>query len=124
MKPSFIASGALAGTLAYGAHAFGQTATPEGIMKQDAASSGSTAVATETFEAGAKPPDEAKDDTEGSALVDQLAEGGRMLIPVGGREAQELVMVRREGGEVTEETVGGECTFVPLLGRFAWVEAP
>jgi len=54
------------------------------------------------------------------ALVDQLGEGGRMLIPVGSREAQDLVLVRREGGEVTEETVRGDCTFVPLLGRFAW----
>ncbi len=54
------------------------------------------------------------------ALVDQLGEGGRMLIPVGSLESQELVLVRRESGDVTEEVVGGECTFVPLLGRFAW----
>lgn len=56
------------------------------------------------------------------ALLDQLAEGGRMLIPIGSRESQELVLVRREGGEVREEVVRGECTFVPLLGRFAWRE--
>jgi protein-L-isoaspartate(D-aspartate) O-methyltransferase len=55
-----------------------------------------------------------------SALVDQLADGGRMLIPVGGRDSQDLVLVRKEGFAVTEETVKGECTFVPLLGRFAW----
>lgn len=55
-----------------------------------------------------------------SALVDQLADGGRMLIPVGSREAQELVLVRRIGAEVTEDVVRGSCTFVPLLGRFAW----
>ncbi len=55
-----------------------------------------------------------------STLVDQLGEGGRMLIPVGSREAQDLVLVRREDDEVSEETVKGECTFVPLLGRFAW----
>lgn len=54
------------------------------------------------------------------ALVDQLGEGGRMLIPVGARDEQELLLVRREGGEVTEEAVKGDCTFVPLLGRFAW----
>ncbi len=54
------------------------------------------------------------------ALVDQLGEGGRMLIPVGSLESQELLLVRREGGDVTQEVVGGECTFVPLLGRFAW----
>jgi protein-L-isoaspartate(D-aspartate) O-methyltransferase len=55
-----------------------------------------------------------------SALVDQLADGGRMLIPVGSRRSQDLVLVRRSGSEVTEEIVRGACTFVPLLGRFAW----
>ncbi|HSH74958.1 MAG TPA: protein-L-isoaspartate(D-aspartate) O-methyltransferase, partial [Longimicrobiales bacterium] len=56
------------------------------------------------------------------ALVDQLADDGRMLIPVGSREAQELVLVRKTGFVVTEESVRGECTFVPLLGRFAWTD--
>jgi protein-L-isoaspartate(D-aspartate) O-methyltransferase len=55
-----------------------------------------------------------------SALVDQLGEGGRMLIPVGSRESQDLVFVTKEGFAVNEEIVRGECTFVPLLGRFAW----
>ena len=54
------------------------------------------------------------------ALVDQLGEGGRMLIPVGSRESQELVLVQKTGFAVTEEIVRGDCTFVPLLGRFAW----
>lgn len=56
------------------------------------------------------------------ALVDQLGDPGRMLIPVGDRNEQELVLVQKSGGEVTEETLEGECTFVPLLGRFAWRE--
>ena len=56
------------------------------------------------------------------ALVDQLADGGRMLIPVGSRDIQELVLVRKDGLAVTEEKVGGEVRFVPLLGRFAWTE--
>jgi len=55
-----------------------------------------------------------------SALVDQLGEEGRMLIPVGSRDSQDLVLVRKTGFVVTEEIVKGECTFVPLLGRFAW----
>jgi protein-L-isoaspartate(D-aspartate) O-methyltransferase len=54
------------------------------------------------------------------ALVDQLADAGRMLIPVGALDSQELVLVRKEGFIVTEEVVKGDCTFVPLLGRFAW----
>lgn len=56
------------------------------------------------------------------ALVDQLADGGRMLIPVGGRDIQELILVRKSGFAATEEVVGGEVKFVPLLGRFAWSE--
>jgi protein-L-isoaspartate(D-aspartate) O-methyltransferase len=55
-----------------------------------------------------------------SALVDQLGDGGRMLIPVGSKETQDLVLVQKTGFAVTEEVVKGECTFVPLLGRFAW----
>ena len=55
-----------------------------------------------------------------STLVDQLADGGRMLVPVGSRDSQDLVMVRKEGDHVSEEIVRGDCSFVPLLGRFAW----
>ena len=54
------------------------------------------------------------------AFLDQLGEGGRMLIPVGSREHQELILVRREDGEIQQEVIQGGCTFVPLLGRFAW----
>lgn len=55
-----------------------------------------------------------------STLVEQLADGGRMLIPVGSRESQDLLLVRKHGSDVIEEVVRGDCTFVPLLGRFAW----
>ena len=54
------------------------------------------------------------------ALMDQLADPGRMLIPVGSKDAQNLLLVRKEGGTITEEEVQSGCTFVPLLGRFAW----
>jgi protein-L-isoaspartate(D-aspartate) O-methyltransferase len=54
------------------------------------------------------------------ALVDQLGDGGRMLIPVGSKDTQELLLVRKDGFIVTEEVVKGDCAFVPLLGRFAW----
>jgi protein-L-isoaspartate(D-aspartate) O-methyltransferase len=55
-------------------------------------------------------------------LLAQLAVGGRMLVPVGSRAAQRLLMVRRsEAGYEEEEVL--DCTFVPLLGRFGWEAA-
>lgn len=54
------------------------------------------------------------------ALVDQLADGGRMLIPVGDRETQKLVLVRKDGFIVSQEELAGDVRFVPLLGRFAF----
>ena len=53
------------------------------------------------------------------ALLDQLGDGGRMLIPIGTREQQKLTLVRKTGFAVTEETLE-DVTFVPLLGRFAF----
>jgi protein-L-isoaspartate(D-aspartate) O-methyltransferase len=55
-------------------------------------------------------------------LVEQLAVGGRMLVPVGTRESQSLVLVTRTPDGIEERDVV-ECTFVPLLGRFGWSEA-
>lgn len=57
------------------------------------------------------------------AYLDQLADPGRMLIPVGSREEQELLMVRKEDGEVLQEGVKDACTFVPLLGEHGWTPA-
>lgn len=54
-------------------------------------------------------------------LIEQLAIGGRMLVPVGSLEAQQLVMVTRTEAGHDEEVVL-DCTFVPLLGRFGWNE--
>ena len=48
------------------------------------------------------------------ALVEQLGEGGRMMIPVGPPEQQELKFVRRVNGEVHIK-VHDACRFVPLV---------
>ncbi len=53
------------------------------------------------------------------SLLAQLAEGGRMLIPLGGRDEQELTLVRKGPGGIETEPVGS-CAFVPLVGRFGW----
>jgi len=54
-------------------------------------------------------------------LMEQMADGGRMLIPVGGREMQRLMLVTRHGDQYAQREVT-ECTFVPLLGRFGWAD--
>jgi protein-L-isoaspartate(D-aspartate) O-methyltransferase len=53
------------------------------------------------------------------ALRDQLAEGGRLVVPVGDRMGQRLVRVRRTGGELEEEPLM-LCAFVPLVGEGGW----
>lgn len=57
------------------------------------------------------------------ALVDQLADGGRLVIPVGPRTGQVLVRVTRSG-EVLERESLLECRFVPLVGEEGWTGAP
>jgi protein-L-isoaspartate(D-aspartate) O-methyltransferase len=55
------------------------------------------------------------------ALLDQLAEGGILVIPVGTRDHQELVRVVREGESFRQENLGA-CIFVPLIGREGFAE--
>ncbi|MGE5326943.1 MAG: protein-L-isoaspartate(D-aspartate) O-methyltransferase [Deltaproteobacteria bacterium] len=52
-------------------------------------------------------------------LLDQLAEGGRLVIPVGGLTRQDLLLVFKHGGE-TATRVLDPCMFVPLVGKQAW----
>lgn len=53
------------------------------------------------------------------SLLDQLADPGIMVIPVGSRGFQELKVVEKKGGGVSTRDAGG-CVFVPLLGREGW----
>lgn len=53
-------------------------------------------------------------------LVDQLAPGGRMVIPVGDQHIQELIqVVKEEDGIIRRLNLGG-CRFVKLVGEHAW----
>ncbi len=54
-------------------------------------------------------------------LIDQLAVGGRMIIPVGGHYAQDLIKLTKEKSGVRQENLGG-CRFVKLIGENAWRE--
>jgi protein-L-isoaspartate(D-aspartate) O-methyltransferase len=49
------------------------------------------------------------------ALLEQLAEGGRLVIPVGPTGRQSLLRIVRHGDRFTEQDLGG-VAFVPLLG--------
>jgi protein-L-isoaspartate(D-aspartate) O-methyltransferase len=56
-----------------------------------------------------------------AALLDQLAEGGRLVIPVGDRFAQTLKkLVKSRSGTTVESHT--ECRFVDLIGKFGWAE--
>lgn len=52
-------------------------------------------------------------------LIDQLAEGGRLIAPVGPRDCQDLIKLVKHEGRVEEIPLGGVC-FVPLIGQFGW----
>ncbi|OLC05427.1 MAG: protein-L-isoaspartate O-methyltransferase [Gemmatimonadetes bacterium 13_1_40CM_4_69_8] len=56
-------------------------------------------------------------------LTEQLALGGRLVVPIGDLAAQELVILRRTAGGVEERRAGG-VRFVPLISRLAFSELP
>jgi len=54
-------------------------------------------------------------------LVEQLKEGGRLVIPVGDRYGQQLItVVKTVEGMITERSI--PCVFVPLIGNHGWKE--
>ncbi len=54
-------------------------------------------------------------------LKEQLADGGRLVAPVGDRMSQHLIICERDGDEVSR-SYGIGCVFVPLLGEHGWGE--
>jgi protein-L-isoaspartate(D-aspartate) O-methyltransferase len=54
-------------------------------------------------------------------LLEQLADGGRLLVPLGSQEEQVLWLYRRNGTEIEKQEIA-PVRFVPLLGRHGWKE--
>lgn len=52
-------------------------------------------------------------------LLDQLAPGGRLVIPVGDEQGQVLMRIRRNPNGYSTEQLG-DCRFVKLLGKYGW----
>jgi len=52
-------------------------------------------------------------------LLEQLAEGGKLVIPVGQQHSQQIEIWQRKSGKL-ERKIGESVIFVPLLGKFGW----
>ncbi len=52
-------------------------------------------------------------------FTSQLQQGGRLVIPIGDRDYQDLVQARMENGKLISRVLF-TCKFVPLLGRYGW----
>jgi protein-L-isoaspartate(D-aspartate) O-methyltransferase len=56
-----------------------------------------------------------------ASLLEQLAVDGRMVLPVGQRELQDLILVRKTDSGVSSTRLDG-CAFVPLIGEEGFPE--
>jgi protein-L-isoaspartate(D-aspartate) O-methyltransferase len=54
-------------------------------------------------------------------LINQLAVGGRMVLPVGDQYSQELIKIYRDQSGIHKSNLGG-CRFVKLVGEYGWKE--
>jgi protein-L-isoaspartate(D-aspartate) O-methyltransferase len=52
-------------------------------------------------------------------LIEQLADGGILVAPVGGRDVQNLITFHKKGRSIIRESHGG-VRFVPLIGQHGW----
>ena len=55
-------------------------------------------------------------------IVDQLADGGRMVMPVGSQHLQELILIQKDQNGISQTNLGG-CRFVKLVGEHGWPNA-
>jgi len=55
------------------------------------------------------------------SLKAQVADGGRLVIPIGSYAHQELTVIVRRG-DAFVESLHDSCVFVPLVGLQAWPE--
>ncbi len=54
-------------------------------------------------------------------LADQLAEGGRLVLPIGDRDIQTLTVAAKKHGRL-QLSGSVPCRFVPLVGKYGWQE--
>jgi protein-L-isoaspartate(D-aspartate) O-methyltransferase len=57
-----------------------------------------------------------------ASLIEQLGEGGRLVMPIGSLARQELTVVWKHDARIERAVLGG-VRFVPLVGEGAWTEA-
>ena len=55
------------------------------------------------------------------ALVEQLADNGRMVVPVGDQHSQDLIKITKDSSGIHQTSLGG-CRFVKLVGKQGWRE--
>ena len=56
-------------------------------------------------------------------LLEQLSEVGRMIIPIGDADSQDLQLMERRGPSFLSRMLEG-CRFVPLVGHHGWLKSP
>ena len=54
-------------------------------------------------------------------MLDQLVDGGRMVVPVGNQHSQELIKLTKDKSGIHKSNLGG-CRFVKLIGAHGWKE--
>ena len=54
-------------------------------------------------------------------LISQLADGGKLVIPVGNQHSQDLIKIEKHSKGIRQKSLGG-CRFVKLVGEHGWKE--